>query len=146
MDIIPVLPHLQAALNITTVCLISIAYYNIRQQNRAVHRKFMIAALVVSALFMISYLTYHSQVGNVKFAGEGGVRPIYFTILATHVILAALIVPMVIITAFHALRGSFERHKRIARWTFPIWLYVCVSGVIVYLMAFHIYPPLVGLS
>jgi len=146
VDIIPVLPHLQAALNITTVCLISIAYYNIRQQNRAVHRKFMIAALVVSALFMISYLTYHSQVGNVKFAGEGGVRPIYFTILATHVILAALIVPMVIITAFHALRGSFERHKRIARWTFPIWLYVCVSGVIVYLMAFHIYPPLVGLS
>jgi len=146
VDIIPVLPHLQAALNITTVCLISIAYYNIRQQNRGVHRKFMIAALVVSALFMVSYLTYHSQVGNVKFAGEGGVRPVYFTILASHVILAALIVPMVIITAFHALRGSFERHKRIARWTFPTWLYVCVSGVIVYLMAFHIYPPPAGLS
>jgi len=146
VDIIPVLPHLQAALNITTVCLISIAYYNIRQQNRAVHRKFMIAALVVSALFMVSYLTYHSQVGNVKFAGEGGVRPIYFAILASHVILAALIVPMVVITAFHALRGNFKRHKRIARWAFPIWLYVCVSGVIVYLMAFHIYPPPAGLS
>ncbi len=146
MDIIAVLPHLQAGLNVLTVCLISVAYYNIRQDNRAVHRKLMIAALTVSALFMVSYLTYHSQVGNVKFAGEGGVRPIYFTILASHVILAALIVPMVIITAFHALRGSFERHKRIARWTFPIWIYVSVSGVIVYLMAFHLYPPSLGLS
>lgn len=146
MDIIPVLPHLQAGLNVTTVCLISVAYYNIRQENRIVHRKFMIAALVVSALFMVSYLTYHSQVGNVKFAGEGGVRPIYFSILASHVILAALIVPMVITTAFFALRGSFDRHKRIARWTFPIWIYVSVSGVIVYLMAFHVYPPPVGLS
>ena len=146
MDIIAVLPHLQAGLNIATVCLISMAYYNVRRENRAVHRKFMIAALIVSALFMISYLTYHSQVGNVKFAGEGGIRPAYFVLLASHVILAALIVPMVIITAFHALRGSFERHRRIARWTFPIWLYVCVSGVIVYLMAFHIYPPKVALS
>jgi len=146
VDFVPVLPHLQAGLNITTVCLISIAYYNIRQENRAVHRKYMKAALAVSVLFMISYLTYHSQVGNVKFAGEGGVRPVYFTLLASHVILAALIVPMVITTAFHALRGSFERHKRIARWTFPLWIYVSVSGVVVYLMAFHIYPPLVGLS
>ncbi|MFC1602495.1 DUF420 domain-containing protein [Pseudomonadota bacterium] len=146
MDIIPVLPHLQAGLNVTTVCLISVAYYNIRQDNRAVHRKFMIAALTVSALFMVSYLTYHSQVGNVKFAGEGAVRPVYFTILASHVILAALIVPMVITTAYLALRGRFERHRRVARWTFPIWIYVSISGVIVYLMAFHVYPPLVGLS
>jgi len=146
VDIIPVLPHLQAGLNVTTVCLISVAYYNIRQDNRAVHRKFMIAALTVSALFMVSYLTYHSQVGNVKFAGEGAVRPVYFTILASHVILAALIVPMVITTAYLALRGRFERHRRVARWTFPIWIYVSISGVIVYLMAFHVYPPLVGLS
>jgi len=146
MDIISVLPHLQAGLNVTTVCLISVAYYNIRQENRVVHQKFMIAALTVSALFMVSYLIYHSQVGNVKFAGQGGVRPIYFVILATHVILAALIVPMVITSAFHALRGSFERHKRIARWTFPLWIYVSVSGIVVYLMAFHLYPPQVGLS
>ncbi len=146
MEIIPVLPHLQAGLNITTVGLISIAYYHIRRENRTVHRQFMIAALVVSALFMISYLTYHSQVGNVKFAGVGGVRPVYFTILVSHVILAALIVPMVLSTALFALRGSFDRHRRIARWTFPVWIYVCVSGVIVYLMAFHLYPPQVGLS
>ena len=146
MEVIPVLPHLQAGLNVATVCLISIAYYNIRRENRAVHRQFMVAALVVSALFMVSYLTYHSQVGNIKFAGEGGVRPFYFTILASHVILAALIVPMVITTAFLALRGSFERHRRIARWTFPVWIYVSMSGIVVYLMAFHLYPPQVGLS
>ncbi len=146
MEIIPVLPHLQAGLNVATVCLISIAYYNIRRENRAAHRQFMLAALVVSALFMVSYLTYHSQIGNVKFAGAGGVRPVYFMILASHVILAALIVPMVITTAFLALRGRFERHKRIARWTFPVWIYVSVSGVVVYLMAFHLYPPRVGLS
>jgi len=146
VEIIPVLPHLQAGLNITTVCLISIAYYNIRRENHRVHRQFMVAALVVSALFMVSYLTYHSQVGNVKFAGVGGVRPFYFTILASHIILAALIVPMVIGTAFLALRGRYERHRRIARWTFPLWIYVCVSGVVIYLMAFHLYPPPVGLS
>jgi len=146
VDIIPILPHLQAGLNVTTVCLISLAYYNIRRGNRLQHKKFMVAALAVSALFMVSYLIYHSQVGNVKFAGEGGVRPIYFVILASHVILAALIVPMVVVSAFHALRDSFERHKRIARWTFPLWIYVSVSGVIVYLMAFHLYPPQVALT
>ncbi len=146
MNIIPILPHLQAGLNVTTVCLISLAYYNIRQGNRVQHKKFMIAALVVSVLFMVSYLIYHGQVGNVKFAGEGGVRPIYFVILASHVILAALIVPMVIASAFHALRDSFERHKRIARWTFPLWIYVSVSGVVVYLMAFHLYPARVALT
>jgi len=146
VEIIPVLPHLQAGLNVTTICLISVAYYNIRRENHEAHRQFMIAALVVSALFMVSYLTYHSQVGNVKFAGDGGVRPFYFTILATHIILAGLIVPMVISTAFLALRGRYERHRRIARWTFPIWIYVCVSGVAVYLMAFHLYPSQAGLS
>lgn len=146
MKVILLLPHLQAALNVTTICLISIAYYHIRRENQAVHRKFMIAALVVSAIFMVSYLTYHSQVGNIKFAGEGVIRPLYFTILASHVILAALIVPMVLTTLTFALRGSFKRHRRIARWTFPVWFYVCISGVIVYLMAFHIYPPQVGLS
>ena len=99
-----------------------------------------------TAVFLVSYLTYHSQVGNVKFAGEGTIRPIYFTILASHVILAALIVPMVLTTLTFALKGSFSRHRRIARWTFRVWLYVCVSGIVVYLMAFHVYPPQVGLS
>ncbi|HEC16174.1 MAG TPA: DUF420 domain-containing protein [Sedimenticola sp.] len=146
MKVIPLLPHLQAVLNILTICLVSIAYYHIRRENRTVHRRFMLAALAVSAVFMVSYLTYHSQVGNVKFAGEGAIRPIYFTILASHVILAALIVPMVLTTLTFALRGSFGRHRRVARWTLPLWLYVCASGVAVYLMAFHVYPPRVGLS
>ncbi len=146
MEIVPVLPHLQAGLNIVTVCLISIAYYNIRRENRRAHRRFMVAALVVSALFMVSYLTYHSQVGNVAFAGVGGVRPFYFTLLVSHIVLAALIVPMVVATAFFALRGRYQRHRRIARWTFPAWLYVCVSGIGVYLMAFHLYPSQPALS
>ena len=146
MEVIPLLPHLQAGLNATTICLISLAYYNIRRENRVQHKRFMVAALTVSALFMVSYLTYHSQVGNVKFAGEGGVRPIYFVILVSHVILAALIVPMVVTSVFHALRGSFERHRRIARWTFPLWIYVSVSGIVVYLMAFHLYLPRMGLT
>jgi len=146
LDIIPLLPHLQAALNLTTVCLVGLAYSHIRREERTMHRKYMISALIVSGLFLVSYLTYHSQVGNVKFAGEGGIRPIYFTILATHIILAAAIVPMVAVTVFHALRASFKRHRRWARWTLPTWIYVCISGIIIYLLAFHIYPPKVGLA
>ncbi len=142
MKLVPILPHLQAALNAITVCLLSVAYYHIRQGNRAVHRKFMLSALSVSALFMVSYLIYHSLVGNVKFAGEGVVRPIYFTILASHVLLAALIVPLVLMTVINALRQNFRRHRRIARWTLPLWLYVSLSGIVVYAMAFHLYPPL----
>lgn len=146
MKLIPMLPHLQAALNVTTVCLLSVAYYHIRQGNRLVHRRFMLWALTVSALFMVSYLIYHSQVGNVRFAGEGLIRPLYFTLLASHVLLAALIVPLVLMTAFNALRQNFPRHRRIARWTLPLWIYVCLSGIVVYAMAFHLYPPPAGLS
>lgn len=146
MNIIPYLPHLQASLNLVTLCLIGMAYYQIRQQNRTAHRKLMISALSVSLLFMISYLTYHGAVGNVKFAGEGLVRPIYFSILISHVVLAAIIVPLVLTTLTMALKGNFSVHQKVARWTFPLWVYVSISGILVYLFAFHLYPSAAGLA
>ncbi len=141
MDFIAILPPIQASLNITAATLMSVGYYFIRQGDRSAHRACMIATLVVSTLFFIFYLYYHSQVGNIPFAGQGAIRPVYFTILITHVVLAAAIVPLVITTVIFAARGRFEKHKRIARWTLPIWLYVSVTGVLIYLLAFQLYPP-----
>ena len=99
----------------------------------------MIAALVVSTIFMIFYLYYHAKVGYIPFAGQGNIRYLYFSLLASHVILAAIVFPMVLITAGLAISSKFSTHKRIARWTLPLWLYVSVSGVAVYVMSFHIY-------
>ena len=96
----------------------------------------MLAAFATSTLFLVSYLTYHFQVGSVPYEGRGWVRPLYFSILISHIILAAAIVPLVLVTLVRAVRGNFERHKRIARWTLPIWLYVSVTGVIVYWMLY----------
>jgi len=141
MTIIQILPHAQAALNITAVCLTMAAYYYIRRQNRTAHRAYMIAALVVSSLFLVSYLIYHFQIGNIPFAGQGLIRPIYFSILASHILLAVLIVPLILVTLRYALNGQFSAHRRVARWTLPIWLYVSVTGVAIYLLAFHIYSP-----
>jgi uncharacterized membrane protein YozB (DUF420 family) len=101
----------------------------------------MIIALVISAVFMVSYLTYHARVGYMPFTGQGMIRPFYFTLLASHVILAAFIVPLVLTTVTFAIRGNFNWHPRIARWTLPLWFYVSVSGVLIYLLGFHIYPP-----
>jgi len=98
----------------------------------------MLSALTASTLFLISYLTYHFQVGSVPFQGQGWIRWIYFTILISHTILAAVIVPLVLLTLFRALKGNFERHKRIARWTLPLWLYVSVTGVVVYWMLYRL--------
>ena len=100
----------------------------------------MIAAFAVSALFLISYLTYHAYHGTTKFLGEGWIRPVYFTILTSHTILAAAIVPLAIITLRRGLRDEIDKHVKLARWTYPIWLYVSVTGVIVYLMLYHLYP------
>jgi len=142
MNIIPILPHVQAALNITALCFMTLGYYYIHiKKNKAAHRACMIVALIVSTLFLIAYLYYHSQVGNLKFAGQGLIRPIYFSILASHVLLAALIVPLILVTLSYALKGNFAVHRRYARWTLPLWIYVSVTGVIVYLLAFHIYSP-----
>ena len=115
-------------------------YTFIRARNVAAHRACQIAALVVSTLFLTSYLIYHYHHGSTRFQGAGIVRPIYFTILITHTILAIVIVPLIIITFYRALRSDFARHRRIARITFPLWLYVSVTGVIVYLMLYQIYP------
>jgi uncharacterized membrane protein YozB (DUF420 family) len=101
----------------------------------------MLGALAVSVLFLISYVIYHYGYGSVRFAGQGIVRPVYFVILITHVVLAVVIVPLVVITLRRALRGDYARHRRIARWTYPLWLYVSVTGVVVYLMLYRLYPP-----
>jgi len=136
------LPHLNAFLNSTSALLLLAGYYFIRRGKIQSHRTCQVAALVTSALFLISYLTYHYYHGDTKFLGQGIVRPFYFTILISHVVLAIVIVPLVLITAYRAARGDFFRHRRIARWTFPLWLYVSVTGVIVYLMLYHAYPTL----
>jgi putative membrane protein len=140
-QIIPYLPHFQAALNTAATLLLTAGYYFIRIRNRYAHRNCMITALGISAVFMISYLTYHASVGYMPFTGQGMIRPIYFTMLASHVILAAVIVPLVLITVIYAATGKFDKHPRIARWTLPIWLYVSVSGVVIYVLGFHIYTP-----
>jgi uncharacterized membrane protein YozB (DUF420 family) len=140
-DVIPYLPHFQALLNSAATIMLSAGFYFIRQRQPARHRNCMITALVISSVFMISYLGYHAAVGYMPFAGQGLIRPFYFTLLASHVILAAAIVPLVLTTVYFALRGNFTRHPRIARWTLPLWLYVSVSGVVIYLLGFHVYPP-----
>jgi putative membrane protein len=140
-EIIPYLPHFQAILNASAALFLATGYYFIRNQNRSLHRNCMIIALSISTVFMVSYLTYHARVGYMPFAGQGVIRPFYFTLLASHVILAAVIVPLVLITVAFAIKGNFVRHPRIARWTLPLWFYVSVSGVLIYILGFHIYPP-----
>ena len=139
MDLIPVIPPFLAILNASAASLVVAGYVFVRKGIRFAHRVCMISALAVSAIFMIFYLYYHSKVGNIPFAGVGVVRPVYFSILASHVILAAILFPMALVTAGFAISGKTTRHRRIARWTLPIWLYVSVTGVVVYLMAFHLY-------
>ena len=138
-EIIPYLPHFQAILNTLAAIFLGVAYCFIRNKNRNAHRLCMIIALSISSIFMVSYLTYHSQVGYAPFVGQGFIRPIYFTLLASHVILAAVIVPMVLATVVFAIQGNFTRHPKIARWTLPLWFYVSVSGVLIYILGFHIY-------
>ena len=130
------LPTLNAALNSLSAVFLCAGYFFICKNNRAAHQRCMLAAVASSTLFLISYLTYHFQVGSVGFKGQGWVRPVYFTILITHTILAAAIVPLVLVTLSRALRARFDSHRRIARWTFPIWLYVSVTGVVIYLMLY----------
>ncbi len=139
MDMVSYLPHLQALLNAITVSLLSAGYYFIKNKNRSAHKACMIGAAGVSAVFMVCYLIYHAKVGNIPFAGEGIIRPFYFTVLATHVILAAINVPLVVITLVYAIRGIFGSHRRIARRSLPIWIYVSATGLLVYLLAFHLY-------
>jgi len=134
------LPHLNAILNSTSALLLLAGFRFIRLGRIQAHRTCQVSAVLTSTLFLISYLTYHYYHGATRFAGQGLVRPFYFTILTTHTILAVVIVPLILITLYRAARGDFARHRRIARWTLPLWLYVSVTGVVVYLMLYHFYP------
>ncbi len=134
------LPTLNALLNATSAALLMLGVKQIYAKKVEAHKRFMVSAFVVSTLFLISYLVYHFNVGSVGFTGTGWIRPVYFLILITHSVLAVLVPPMAIITLYRAWRGDFERHRRIARWTYPIWLYVSFTGVIVYLLLYVFYP------
>jgi uncharacterized membrane protein YozB (DUF420 family) len=133
------LPTLNAALNATCAALLVTGYLFIRRRRVTPHRVCMSLAFLTSVAFLASYLYYHAQVGSVRFQGQGWIRPVYFALLASHTILAAAIVPLAIVTLTRALRGQFDRHRRIARWTLPVWLYVSVTGVVVYWLLYH--PP-----
>jgi len=139
-EYIPFLPHLNALLNTTSALLLLAGFRFIRLGRIQAHRNCQVTAVVTSTLFLISYLTYHYYHGATRFAGQGLVRPVYFAILISHTILAVVIVPLIIVTLYRAVRRDFLRHRRIARWTLPLWLYVSVTGVIVYLMLYRIYP------
>ena len=133
------LPALNATLNAIAATLLVIGYVEIRRGRIRQHRRAMLSAFGVSALFLTSYLVYHANVGSRPFPGTGPIRVLYFTILITHIVLAAAILPMAIVTLSRALRERFDRHVPIARWTLPIWLYVSITGVIVYLMLYQMY-------
>jgi len=133
------LPAVNATLNAIAGTLLVCGYVMIRRGRIQAHRRFMLSAFATSALFLVSYLIYHANVGSRPFPGQGPVRFVYFSILITHVILAAAILPLALITLTHALRERFERHVPIARWTLPIWLYVSVTGVVVYLLLYQLY-------
>jgi uncharacterized membrane protein YozB (DUF420 family) len=131
------LPAVNATLNSLCAILLITGYFFIRQKKITAHKICMISALGASVLFLTSYLTYHYNVGSKPFGGQGWIRPVYFSILISHTILAAAIVPLALITLLRALKQRFDKHRRIARWTLPIWLYVSVTGVIIYLMLYQ---------
>jgi putative membrane protein len=139
---IDMMPTLNAILNASSGLLITIGYVFIRQRKISAHRACMIGALTCSSLFLISYVTYHVGFGKgvTRFTGTGFVRWFYLSVLTSHTILAVVIVPFVILTFRRAFRGDFARHRAVARWTFPMWLYVSVTGVMVYFMLYHLYP------
>jgi uncharacterized membrane protein YozB (DUF420 family) len=136
------LPALNAALNSLSAVFLFAGFLFIRGRNPNAHRACMLAACACSVAFLASYLIYHYQVGSVPFRGQGWIRPLYFTILLSHTILATAVVPLAMLTLIRALRQRFDTHRRIARWTFPIWLYVSITGVIVYWMLYRM--PLSG--
>ena len=135
------LPVVNASLNATATVLLLLGFAFIKTRRVKAHIATMITALVVSAAFLTCYLIYHFYVGHVKFAGTGLVQKFYYTLLLTHVILAVVSLPMIIMTVTPALRRRFDKHKRMARWTYPVWLYVSVTGVIVYMMCYQWWGP-----
>ena len=131
------LPAVNASLNAISGVLLLIGYALIRARRIELHRKFMIAAFAASSLFLVCYVIYHAQVGSVRFTRHGFVRPLYFAILITHVTLAAAVLPLAIVTLSRGLSAKYQLHRRIARWTFPLWLYVSVTGVLVYVLLYQ---------
>jgi putative membrane protein len=138
---ISILPAVNAFLNATSAVLLSAGYLFIRRKTVMGHKICMVSAFGVSCLFLVSYLIHHYLVGSIPFSGEGWIRPVYFSVLVTHICLAALIVPLALISIYRALNAQFAKHVKIARWTLPIWFYVSVTGVIVYVMLYQLYPP-----
>jgi len=137
---ISLLPAVDATLNALSALFLVLGFFFIRRRRVRAHRACMLSALATSTLFLICYLTYHYYHGVTRFEGQGMIRPVYFALLGSHTVLAATIVPLVLVTLFRALRERFEQHKRIARWTLPLWLYVSLTGVAVYWMLYHLYP------
>lgn len=135
------LATLNACLNAASGLLLVLGHRAIRRFEIDRHRRLMIAAAATSAVFLVSYLTYHAKVGSVHFSGQGAIRAVYFTILISHTILAAAVLPLALRTLFLGLKRRDEKHRRIARWTYPLWLYVSVTGVVVYVMLYRLYPP-----
>src|SRR6516225_12486289 len=132
------LATVNATLNGTASILIGSGFYFIKQKDIRAHKVCMVSAVVVSAVFLTSYLIYHYNVGSVRFTKQGWIRDVYFPLLLTHTILAAVVVPMVLRTVFLAGKGRFRNHVRAAKWTFPVWMYVSVTGVVVYLLLYHL--------
>ncbi len=130
------LPVLNATLNLVSTCLLVTGYVFIRRKNKQAHRNCMLAAVATSAAFLTSYLIYHAHAGSKPFEGTGPIRMVYFAILIPHVILAAAMVPPILYLLFQAWRGRFEKHRRVARWTLPVWVFVSVTGVVIYLMLY----------
>jgi uncharacterized membrane protein YozB (DUF420 family) len=132
---------LNASLNGTSAILLACGYAAIKSGKIKVHKAFMIAAFAVSTAFLVSYLIYHYRVGHVVFQGQGWIRPVYFALLTSHTILAIVIVPMILVTLRRAWLEKFDKHRVIARWTLPLWFYVSVTGVIVYILLYQVYAP-----
>ncbi|HZV89719.1 MAG TPA: DUF420 domain-containing protein [Candidatus Binatus sp.] len=135
---------LNATLNGTSAILLACGYAAIKNGKMKVHKAFMISAFAVSTVFLASYLIYHYRVGHVVFQGQGWIRPLYFALLISHTVLAIVIVPMILVTLRRAWLEKFDRHRLIARWTLPLWFYVSVTGVIVYVLLYQVYVPRVG--
>lgn len=142
MDTATVLPHVNAALNAITTVLLVIGLTMARAGRPEVHRPVMAAALVTSALFLASYLVYHATAPIFVFTGQGWTRPVYYALLISHVVLAAVVTPMIALTAWRGARGAIGRHRPLARWTMPIWLYVSVTGVVIYIVLYHLSAPM----
>jgi uncharacterized membrane protein YozB (DUF420 family) len=134
-------PALNATLNGASALFLLLGFVAVRSGRIETHRAWMVTAASTSTVFLVSYLAYHARVGSVRFTGQGPVRTVYFAILISHTVLAVVIVPLVLRTLYLGLRRRDDRHRRIARWTFPLWLYVSLTGVVVYWMLYRLYPP-----